>query len=303
MAAGTAAFFQGRFRDSLALLAEAEQVLRERCTGVAWELDGTHLWGRLALIFTGDLRELARRAALQHADALARSDRFAGPWIEASAFPQQHLAADDPRAARDAIQGAVEAWRTEEGTPAEGASFLAIHFLALWHEALVDLYEGDSAGALVRLTAAWPRVERSLLLRMQICRVQLTWLRGVAALSAARGDPESPHVTAADRDARAVLGEGLPYAEGMGSLLRAGVAATRGRRAETISLLRRALLCFQTADTALFAAIAGLRLAELDPDPVVAERLHRLGRTALAAQGIARPEVWCAMQAPGFAAG
>ena len=225
MATGTAAFFQGRFRDAVEILDDAERILRERCAGVAWELDGTQLWARTSLVFLGDLHELEGRAVAQLADARARGDRLAVTWIEASAFPQRSLRVDDPAGARRYIHGAVRHWSPRPGAPAGGGAFLAIHYLALWHEVLVDLYEGAGVGALARLTERWAAVDGSLLLRMQICRVLLVCLRGVAALAAAGGDPRSAHLAAAERDARSVAGERMPYARGDG-----GDAACRGRR-------------------------------------------------------------------------
>jgi hypothetical protein len=291
MAAGSAAFFQGRFREGLTILDEAERTLSERCTGVAWELDGTQLWARLALIFLGELRELDRRATVQLSDARWRGDRFAETWIRASAVAHERLAADDPESARAAIAAALAPW--------EGQSFLAIHFLALWHEGLTALYEGDGEGALARLEERWPAVERSLLLRMQIARVVLVWLRAAAAVAAAKGDPRSPHLSAAERDARRIADEGPPYATAMAAALRAGIAATRGRRAEAAAQLRVALEGFDLLEMTLFAACARRRLAELTEDGDEAATLRATARAYFAVQGIRRPDGWCAVHVAG----
>ncbi len=291
MSAGTIAFFQGRFRDAVTTLDDTTRFLRERCTGVAWELDGAELWARTALVFLGDLAELERRATAQLADATARGDRFAEAWIRAAVTPYHRLAADDPRGARASVARALTFW--------EGSAFLAIHFLALWHEVLADLYDGGGVGALERLSQQWQAAERSLLLRIQVCRVILVWLRAVAAIVAAKGDAGSAHLRAAERDAKDLVSEGMPYAEGMAWAVRAGVAAVRGKRPAAAELLRAAVERSDALEMALFAACARRRLAELSGDDVEAAKLHQAASAYFAAQRIQRPERWTAIHAPG----
>ncbi len=290
LAAGASAFFQGRFREGLTTLDEAERILRARCTGVAWELDSAELWARLSLVYLGDLRELGRRSVVQLADAAARGDQFAETWIRAGVTPYERLAADDPAGARASIARALAPWKP--------GSFLVIHYLALWSDLVVDLYEGDAEGALVRLSERWPAVDRSLLLRMQICRVNLTQLRGAAAVAAARGDPRSPHLATAERQARALAAEGMPYAEAMASAIRAGIVSARGDRTTAVALLRAAIVRFDESAMALSAASARRRLAGLVSDPAEASALEDASCAYFTAQGIRRPERLAAIHAP-----
>ncbi len=290
MATGVAALFQGRFHDALPILDDAARILRERCADVTWELDGTEHWARLGLIQAGRLRELSVRATTQLADAMARGDQFAETWIRAAATPKERLAADDPAGARASIARALAPWKP--------GSFLVVHYLALWHEVLTDLYEGDGARARARLAESWPALERSLLLRVQVCRVNLVYLRGSAALVAHSRDGRAAHLVAAERDARALAAERMPYTEAMADALRAGVAAARGERPAATPRLRAAIARFDAIGMALHAASARHGLAALTPDAAEASLAREASAAYFTAEGVARPERWSMAHAP-----
>ena len=61
MSSGAARYLEGNFRAGLEHLDQAEEILREQCTGVIWELDTTRLFGLWALFYRGQLAELGRR--------------------------------------------------------------------------------------------------------------------------------------------------------------------------------------------------------------------------------------------------
>ncbi len=263
MAEGTSAFFQGRFREALAALDETERILRERCVGVAWELDGTGLWSRLALFFLGDLPELRRRESIHRQDAEARSDLFVETWLGASSSAMLHLVDGAPNKARAAIANALTRWT--------GAEFNPLHFLAMWHRTMVELYVGDGAIALESIASQWPAVEKALLLRIQVCAVVLHHARGAAALAAARAAGKSERgklVALAERDAKAIEKQGVDYGAPLAGILRAGATALRGDNEGAARLAEGAAKQFEACGMRLHAILASRRAGEFRGDPV-----------------------------------
>ena len=75
----------------------------------------------------------------------------------------------------------------------------------------------------------WPAYTRSLLLRVQIIRIELRRLRALGALTAAKasGDP-APFLKSAAREARSLDAERIPGASAHARLIRAQAAAATG---------------------------------------------------------------------------
>ena len=64
LATGIAAYAVGRWRIALESFDRADLVFRNRCTGVAWELDTAEVFSHLCLYFLGEAAELSRRCPL-----------------------------------------------------------------------------------------------------------------------------------------------------------------------------------------------------------------------------------------------
>jgi hypothetical protein len=164
---------------------------------------------------------------------------------------------------------------------------------------LGDLYAGDGKGALERITARWPAVEKALLLRIQALKLTLLQLRAFAAVAAAREGGGADPLRAAEKDARAIERERMPWSDPYVPLIRAAVAAVRGDADAARAELARAPELFDAADMKLWAAASRRRLGVMiggdEGATLVAE-----ADAFMRGQGIASPERWTAMQAPGF---
>ncbi len=269
MAAGGAAFLEGRFDDACALCREAEQVFREQCTGVSWELSFCQSFLHWSLYFLGELDELRQRVPLLVKAAAERGDLYALTNLRTEFVSLVAMMADDVAWARESTSAAMREW-TNEGFHVE-------HAWEIHVSAQIDLYEGKPDSAFSRVEGAWGALSRSLVLQIQQLLIEFLYLRGRSALSAAaKGGMRREHMKAGLRDAERLQGTGAAWAQPLGELLHASHSALRGEKQNAVRRLDAAILGFEQGKLALHAMAARYRLAELESD----------------AEGIARATAW-----------
>jgi hypothetical protein len=116
-------------------------------------------------------------------------------------------------------------------------------------------------------------------------------LRGRAALAAAAAD-EAVRVVCvrrAEKDARRIEGEKMDWGVALATLLRAGIAALRGRRDQAGLLLEAAIGQLEAADMLLYAAAARWQLG----------RREAAGEW-MKGKGIQAPDRFARLLVPGF---
>jgi hypothetical protein len=177
-------------------------------------------------------------------------------------------------------------------------AFTFQHWSALRVEIWCDLYEGRPESASRRLTAAWPALDGSKMLRVRLFASDAWFLRGTVALAcAAAGKNPARSLRAAARDAKALARLRRSESAALGELLSAGVAAAQGDEASAIARLDAAIAGLRGAGLALHAACALRRKGELvgggEGRALMAE-----GDELMRAEGITDPARWCAMYAP-----
>jgi serine/threonine protein kinase len=255
MANGIAEFTLGRWRPALALLGRAEAMLRQRCTGVAWELDTIHVFTLWSLFYAGDLGEMGRRTAACLKEADERGDQYESANLGSFVGPLVRLVEDDPAGARQVLQSSVERWSPP--------GFHLQNVTALMAHTYIDLYAGEYEGAWERLRQRWSDVLGSHFLYVQVLRVFLYELHARTALAvAARSAQPRPLLRVAESGARRIERERLPWALPLAQRLRAGLAAVRGDRDVAADLLERAAAGFEVADMRYFAVGTRRRLAD-----------------------------------------
>lgn len=279
---GMHAFLIGRFKDAVVLLDGAARTFAERCPGRVWEQAQAELFAAWAVSHVGDLRELASRLGELERVARWHDDRYTATMAGAGNSVLVPLAADDPAAARRRVASAMEGW-SQDGYHIQ-------HVLALQGTSEIDLYEGDGPGAWRRVAGAWPELERSLLLRIQHTKVFTLDVRARAAIAA--GDRET--LADAERCAKKLLAEKLPWADALAHARLAGVAGARGRRDEARALLARAADELEAQAVGIPALTARLRLAAIEGKTIEQSPAWQ----ALRDKGIARPERWMATFQP-----
>lgn len=289
--AGVREYLAGRWTSALGLVESAEQTLRERCSGLTWEVTNAQRFTLGSLMYKGDLLEVLRRlpGLLHHANdrgnlyvATDLRTRIALPW----------LAIDDPARVEHEIKDAFAHW-TDQG-------FHLQHFNSLMALGHKDLYTDDPERARTRLARQARRLDRSRVLRLQVPRIEVLYLRARLALAMAarrRGSEARSLLRDAARDAATIADERAPWAMPLAALVEATIRAAR-RDDSAIDLAERAARQLSAADMHLHAAVARFRVGELVGGDRGAALLDG-ARVAMVERGVKVPERFVAMFAPG----
>src|SRR5208337_1003339 len=135
LAEGVSAYLEGRWLDALNACDRAEVEFRDRCTGVAWELDTAHAYSLWALSHLGHWAELSRRFPVLINEARERGDLYAAMNLSTYILSIVRLAADDPEAARDETRRVTGQWSRQ--------GYHVQHNDQVWASVQIDLYRGD----------------------------------------------------------------------------------------------------------------------------------------------------------------
>jgi hypothetical protein len=276
-AAGTAAFLQGRWQEGYALNSEAEAILRDRCTGVTWELDTARFMALWSAFYRGDVRELQRRVPALRLESEARGDLYAVTNLRTAMTPFLALVDDDPTRSHAEAEDAITRWSRQ--------GFFLQQCNAMFGHVQASLYEGAVDAARERIEAAWPELERSMLLQVQQIRVRAVHFRACARVAV--GD-----LAAARDDVDRLHREGVRWARALALLVRASLEPQES--AAAIATLRTATSELDACELGLYADAARHRLAVAERD---AESV-RAADAALRERGVRNPDRMTAMLAP-----
>ena len=247
-------YYLGQFRDAFQKAEEAETLFRERCTGVAWEINTSVNYALCSLVYLGELAQFAPRVPARLREAEDRGDLYAG--IDPVCRPGIiWLAADDPEGGRRALRQVMDRWSLE--------GFHYQHYLEMFAENQIDLYQGNWARAWRRVDERWPALKASFLLRIPFAEIEARHLRGRAALAATIGSKDHSLLDRIDDDAKRIVKVRSSWSHPMSFALRAGVANLRGKVEEAAELLDRASRRFERAEMMLYAKAAAFRRAQL----------------------------------------
>ncbi len=257
---GNIANLQGRFAESLEHCRAAQQMLREHCTGVAWETELAELYELHSLSHLGHWADLATRAPAILARARQRRNNLLATYIRTRIQFLLHLAADDLDLARVEQDRSLEGW--------SGHGFQLQHYWHWYARTLIDLYAGDPEAAWARLAAQWRAYRLSLLSGTEALHIGVVALRArVAVAIAARRSSVERHrwVARARRDLRTLDRTRMPWAMAMGSVTRASIALLDGISERGLALLSDAAEALGEVDLGADRAAVLWRLGEIDP--------------------------------------
>lgn len=285
---GISAYLLGDWRPAVEQCDEADRIFQDRCQGVLWDQNAARRYALSALIYRGAMDELRRRVTQQLVQARERGNVMASTEL-CTRVSIAWLAADDPEGSLLEIDRELEPWD----------GFHLPHYNGFWGRNQADLYRGDRAAAWRRLETTWPRLERTLLLQIQLLRIEALCLRGRTALAwwAEGGDPKARDAT--QKVIRRLEREKVAYGTVLADLLTAGLAHRDGRPADTREALERAAWNGDECAMDLHATVARYVLGALGDDPE-SRRRHAESESWMKEHGIVRPDRMAAMMAPGF---
>ncbi len=278
LADGASSFFEGRFRPAVEALEETEEIFADGPAGLTYEKNNVRVFRVHALRLLGAIQ---RHGSLIH--ELVRTGRQRGDrYLETTL----RLLQGESLLARDDVAGARASIEESTWTPPEKGYHLQ-HWYELRARAELALYLGDGAAALDRLDGQFDALERSMLLRVKLVRIDAIALR--ARLLVAAGSPGSAHAQRAEHIARRLERERVGYATVFALLLRAGLARRAGDQDAAVAHLQRAVDESAAADMALHLAAAQDRLGALLGGDRGSE-LRAAAATYARKEQIARPE-------------
>jgi tetratricopeptide (TPR) repeat protein len=290
-ASGFALYLEGRWQNAQELLEKAEGILREHCTGVAWELDNAQFYALRSLVFMGRFAELSRRLPSHLRDSQLRGDLYAETNLRTRVSYHVLLAQDRPEKARQEIREMLARWSHR--------GYHLQHYFDLFGQAEIDLYEGKTRAAWERVASGWPKLQRSMLRRTQLVYLESAHLRARTIVAAA-ADGEAPAsvLGVAEREARRIEREEMPWSNPLAELIRASIAALGGDTKTAVGLLASAETGFEAADQNLHAAVARTRRGELLGGPE-GEKLRAEADAWMAREHVVSPARFCRLVAPG----
>jgi hypothetical protein len=292
MSRGVAAYFQGDFSECQRSSEAAIALLRDRCTGVTWELETCAAFAFWPLYFRGEYGALARAFRPLIAEVQQRGARLAEADLTTFGGPFVWLAADDPDGAEREVRRVMEAWSRQD--------FQVQHFTTLTAQAQISLYAGDGRRAWQQVTAEWPGLVNAMLLHVEIVRIYMLHLRARCALAAAaNGGDRDTLLRAAERDVRRLRRERPPYACALADTIEAALLVQRGRAADAIGRLGHAIEALQTLGWGCVGTAARRQYGVLLGGPEGARIVDTVDEY-LAGQQVKRPDRLSAVHAPGF---
>jgi hypothetical protein len=285
-AAGYLHYFCGEWRAGYEWHSRAEELFRERCVGMAFEINSCRAFLLRAVAYMGDLRALRERLPPVCREADERRDRYSATSLRAGLLSLVRLADDTPDRVGEELDE-VSDWLPQR-------SFIIPTYWYVVARSQLALYRSDGGAAHEHLAASWRALERSLLLRATAVRIATVDLRGRAAVAAAHARPANLRTLArlVEDCAKRLDGESdrFLWPRACARMLFAALERMRGAPPDVAAPhAREAAQLFERAGMALHAAAARARLGELLGGDEGAD-LVRSAHDRMHAEGIVAPE-------------
>jgi eukaryotic-like serine/threonine-protein kinase len=252
LAEGICLKVSGRWKEGVQRLESAISMF-STCTGVRWEVETAQTLIHDALNWMGEWSRLARELPARRQEAEQRGDLYSATHVAARLSPLMHMVADRIQQARAEADSGMAQWTKRD--------FHLQHRWAVCTGIDLDLYSGNAAAAVERLSAAWPSL-RGILLLFQNGRIEMLFYRARIALAlAAAGNSQA--LKRAVADARRLEKECAEWASALAQLIRASVAWAQGDTVSAVGRLERAEAALRRCDMNLYAAAACYRRGQI----------------------------------------
>jgi len=253
---GLVLYFEGRADRALDFLQRADTLLRERCTGVSWELDTVLFYTLRVLRLLGNVAKIRSLVPATLKDVMARGDLYAETCLRGAGLWICNLAEDKPQEALAEIETARSKWSQ--------SGFHPLHYVQLQARVDIATYQGDGDGAWAAILASWPSLERSRMLRFEFVGIEAHNVRSRAAIAAAAMPGKSvaakkPLLDEAARCLRKIEKHRLEWPRPVLQLGHATLAAFAGNEERAVELLSHAAAGFDAGSYELLANLCRRR--------------------------------------------
>jgi serine/threonine protein kinase len=285
-------FLHGRWKDLISLEADLLVALPHNRGGWRNQVRTTAIW---ALVLTGDVAHVRRSIATLIEDAENRGDLGTAVHLRVGYTNLVWLADDDIDGARAQLVTAVGMW--------SHSKFFLHNYRVLLAEANIELYAGNSARAHEIVVARWGQMQRSLMLFVQYIRADAYYLRARTALASAESSPRpAARLAEAERFARKLDRQKMPWTDLLAHCVWAGVRLAKGDRVKAAEHLRAAIARAEEVGMALHGAAARYALGLLLGD-AEGRRLVEGAEDWMLSEDIRVPKRMAALLIPGKWAG
>ncbi len=276
---------------------QLEREVRSNYQSGGWVVDTAQTYKCFALLLHGDMAVLSELVPRYVREAERRGDLYASVNLR-TRLNSTWLAADDVVAAEFDIEDAIDDWRP----PSEG--YQIQHYWALFGRCELALYRDQPAVAQAYLDADLPALRHSLLLRVELVRVEFIHLRARVAVALAAASPEGAsrraHLSVAARCVGKLERSRLRFAAILAPLVHAGIAHVGADGERSVDQLRRALAGLVASETMLYVAATTLQLGRVVGGSEGEELVDEARRDFLA-RTVKNPEAYANAMVPGFA--
>ena len=291
LARGVLALDAGRWAEALPVFDRGHRTLRERCTGVAWEVQNAFVLVLSCLEWMGELGEM--RTRLGPVLALAREQRAAYAVMTFRYYEALVRLADDRP--DEAERETREAFGELEGTPHSPLRRFEPYRLCQ-----IALYDGRPADVPMILGRLWRAAALTPFFAAPLLKAGTLDLTARASLGQALREPldRARHLRDARRDADRMLRVGSGWSTALAQLIRSGVAHQEDRLDDARRELEGAVEGLEEAHMDLHAAAARWRLGSLLGGDEGAA-LRATAEDWFRARGFRNPTRWVDALAPG----
>jgi serine/threonine protein kinase len=294
VASGIAHTVLGHWRKGAEILDRAETVIREKTSGLTYELRNAQSYALINHYVLGNLTLICERLPALLREAEETGDLLFLVNLKTGSAFIRDLARNEPELARREIREVMGR------LPPEG--FFPQRYLELAALCNIGLYRGDFQETWAFLLKRWKELNQSRLMFVQSIRITTLELRARLALALASEAQEEPTRTRlldqARRDTKALGREHIDYGSALALRLRAIEAGLTGRLEDAQGLAFLAETAFDACDMALHANIMkrGRGLLKCDSGGT----LVREAEEWMQRQGIVTPARMTAMFLPGL---
>ncbi len=280
---GQHAHLEGRWRESLAELHRATEILKGECMDSTALIDFIGTVEILDLRFIGRMQQLAQKVQPYLKDAVERGRKSQELNARLNAGFLLLLREDAPERAEELVQAALHRLTEDDAT--------LPRFFGLDALLLIRLYQGRTREAGQLFSQQRPIIERSGLLRVDLFGTM--WHGQGALLALACGHP----LADVERAARPLGRSRCVFAAAMSKLILALSRRRQGRHRESLALLREAEDDMSARDMALSAVCIRFRRGQW-LGGTDGEALMGTARAEMILDGIKNPERMAAMLVP-----